>query len=79
MHCADIGAQTQSTAVSLKWSEAVLVEFRAQAEKEKELGLPMTPFMQGLDDELTCMQLQQGMFKSLNLSLTRVLRAQHVL
>ena len=79
LHCADIGAQTQSTAVSLKWSEAVLVEFRAQAEKEKELGLPMTPFMQGLDDELTCMQLQQGMFKSLNLSLTRVLRAQHVL
>ena len=60
LHCADIGAQTQTTEVSLKWSDAVLVEFRAQAQKEKELGLPMTPFMQGLDDELTCMQLQQG-------------------
>ena len=60
LHCADIGAQTQNAIVSLKWSHAVLDEFRAQAAKEKALGIPGTPFMQGLDDELVCMQLQQG-------------------
>ena len=79
LHCADIGAQTQTTAVSLKWSEAVLMEFRAQAEKEKELGLPMTPFMQGLDDELTCMQLQQGRSSSCRVLSIEIFRVQRIL
>ena len=60
LHCADIGAQTQCRSLSLKWTERCLAEFHAQALKEKELGLEPTPFMQGLDDELKRVQLQQG-------------------
>lgn len=73
LHCADIGAQTQKASVSLKWSQAVLDEFRAQATKEIALGLPETPFMQGLNDELVCMQLQQGFVTNIVIPLWTVL------
>ncbi|CAE7722770.1 Pde9a [Symbiodinium microadriaticum] len=35
-------------------------EFSNQCEKEKALGLPVTTFMDGLDDELQRMRLQHG-------------------
>ena len=60
LHSADIGAQTQSRSLALKWTERCLDEFASQGAKEKVLGLTLTPFMQGLDDELTRMQLQIG-------------------
>ena len=60
LHCADIGAQTQKRELALKWTERCLDEFAAQGAKEIELGLELTPFMQGLDLELTRMQLQVG-------------------
>jgi dual 3',5'-cyclic-AMP and -GMP phosphodiesterase 11 len=60
LHSADIGAQTQSRELANKWTERCLNEFALQGEKEKALGLELTPFMQGLDDELTRMQLQVG-------------------
>ena len=60
LHCADIGAQTQSKELALKWTERCLDEFASQGAKEKSLNLELTPFMQGLDNELTRMQLQVG-------------------
>ena len=60
LHCADIGAQTQSKELALKWTERCLDEFSSQGAKEKILNLELTPFMQGLDNELTRMQLQVG-------------------
>ena len=60
LHCADIGAQTQCRDLSLKWTERCLDEFSSQSAKEKSLNLELTPFMQGLDKELTRMQLQVG-------------------
>jgi hypothetical protein len=60
LHCADIGAQTQKKELALKWTERCLDEFASQGSMEKVLGLEPTPFMQGLDNELTRMQLQVG-------------------
>eukprot|EP00596_Hydrurales_sp_CCMP1899_P005532 CAMPEP_0119051604 /NCGR_PEP_ID=MMETSP1177-20130426/73165_1 /TAXON_ID=2985 /ORGANISM="Ochromonas sp, Strain CCMP1899" /LENGTH=413 /DNA_ID=CAMNT_0007030865 /DNA_START=1134 /DNA_END=2372 /DNA_ORIENTATION=- len=58
LHCADIGAQTQAKELALKWTERCLDEFASQGAKEKALGLPLTIFMQGLDDELIRMKTQ---------------------
>lgn len=60
LHCADIGAQTQERSVASKWTQRLVAEFQAQAQKEIDLHLPLTPFMHGLDDELKQMQLQSG-------------------
>jgi hypothetical protein len=60
IHCADIGAQTQKKELALKWGQRVLEEFRQQAKNEEKLKIPTAPFMQGLDQELACMKLQQG-------------------
>jgi len=60
LHCADLSGQALPYHIAIKWSEGCLSEFRNQARKEAELGLPLTPFMQGLDKEITCMQLQFG-------------------
>ena len=60
LHAADIGAQTQKRGLALKWTNRCLDEFSSQGAKEKLLELELTPFMQGLDDELTRMQLQVG-------------------
>ena len=59
-HSADIGAQTQATPLARKWGNVLMKEFATQAEREKTLGLVVTPFMMGLDDELTRNKLQSG-------------------
>jgi hypothetical protein len=54
------GAQSQKKELALKWSERCLAEFCSQNQKEIELGLPLTPFMDGLDKPLARMLLQAG-------------------
>jgi hypothetical protein len=44
--------------MAMRWGEKCIEEFRDQARKEKELGLPVTAFMTDLDDELNQMRLQ---------------------
>ena len=44
-------------------------EFDLQSKKEAELGLPVTPFMSGLDDELKIQQLQFGFVSNIVLPL----------
>jgi 3'5'-cyclic nucleotide phosphodiesterase len=75
LHCADIGAQTQKNELAIKWSDAVLNEFRSQAQREKVLGVALTPFMQGLDDEIACNHLQQGFIGNIVLPLWSALAA----
>jgi 3',5'-cyclic-nucleotide phosphodiesterase len=65
LHAADIGAQTQSQTVAMKWTDALTREFSSQAKKELDLGLPVTSMMHGLDDELKKMQLQASFVKGI--------------
>lgn len=51
VHTADIGAQTQSTAVALKWMERCYGEFRSQAQKEEMLGIVTSPFLHDLKED----------------------------
>ena len=50
IHSADLCNATKSFDVLYKWSKKVNQEFTGQVEDEKRLGLPVTEFMQGLDD-----------------------------
>jgi hypothetical protein len=43
--CADLGNEIRPTHISHKWATLVISEFFAQSDKERELDLPITPFM----------------------------------
>jgi len=60
LHSAYIGAQTQCREVALQWTDRLVAEFSSQAAREIEMGIPLTPFLHGLDDECKKMQLQVG-------------------
>jgi dual 3',5'-cyclic-AMP and -GMP phosphodiesterase 11 len=60
VHAADLSGQVLSPELSRKWGEKCIQEFRNQCTKEKELNLPVTAFMDGLDDEVQRMRLQHG-------------------
>lgn len=49
-HTADLYVPTLEHKVSLKWSDMVVKEFKAQALEEERRGLPLTPYYQGLDN-----------------------------
>jgi dual 3',5'-cyclic-AMP and -GMP phosphodiesterase 11 len=51
VHSADIGAQTQDLAISLLWTDCICEEFTDQVAQEAKLGLPISAYMAGLDDE----------------------------
>ena len=51
LHSADIGAQTLRLDQAQKWGERAMDEFMKQAENEKLLGVPPTPYLQCLEDE----------------------------
>merc|ERR1719181_852530 len=48
MHTADIANAFMPPTVSSRWSELLAEEFTNQVESERRLGLPVTPFMDGL-------------------------------
>ncbi|PRP87513.1 hypothetical protein PROFUN_00724 [Planoprotostelium fungivorum] len=45
MKCADLSNEIRSPQIGQRWAKLVLEEFFQQSDKEKELGLPMTAFM----------------------------------
>jgi len=51
LHCCDISGQTYPASLAARWDVMVLDEFAAQVTRERELGIPVTPHMDGLDDE----------------------------
>mmetsp|Transcript_26026 Transcript_26026/g.51916 ORF Transcript_26026/g.51916 Transcript_26026/m.51916 type:complete len:1410 (-) Transcript_26026:21-4250(-) len=50
LHAADLSNPCRQWESSSEWSRLVSVEFNAQVELEKELGLPFLPFMESHDD-----------------------------
>ena len=75
VHCADLSGQTMKLEIAQKWGNALMLEFAAQSSKEVELGLPVTPFMQGLDSELNKLQLQYGFVSNIVVPLWAALSA----
>eukprot|EP00753_Platysulcus_tardus_P009531 PLAT217.22.p1 GENE.PLAT217.22~~PLAT217.22.p1 ORF type:complete len:700 (-),score=407.86 PLAT217.22:285-2384(-) len=58
VHCADIGAQMLPPHVAARWGARCVEEFRTQAAAEADAGLPVTAFMENLDDSVTVAKLQ---------------------
>jgi len=50
IHCCDLYTPTLSVESSFMWSHRINQEFQMQSKHEAELGLPLTPFLIGLDD-----------------------------
>merc|ERR1712146_847501 len=50
VHAADIGNPYMVPEMSQKWSGLLAEEFACQADDERELGIPVTVFMDGLRD-----------------------------
>ena len=71
LHTADLAGQALTWPLASRWGEAVCTEFREQAFAEKELDLPLTPFMQGLDSETAVARLQSGFCEFVLLPLWR--------
>jgi GAF domain-containing protein len=53
IHCADLAHPTKGFHLCLQWSLLVRKEFTAQVAEEKQLGLPVTTFLDGLEDQKT--------------------------
>eukprot|EP01006_Ploeotia_vitrea_P035219 TRINITY_DN65846_c8_g15_i1.p1 TRINITY_DN65846_c8_g15~~TRINITY_DN65846_c8_g15_i1.p1 ORF type:complete len:850 (+),score=454.44 TRINITY_DN65846_c8_g15_i1:192-2552(+) len=58
LHTADLSAQVFPTPIATMWEDCVVREFIAQAERERELGLPVAPCTVGLTDPLKRAALQ---------------------
>ena len=43
LHCADIGHPAKEWKLHYKWTKQLLEEFFTQGDREKELGLPISP------------------------------------
>jgi hypothetical protein len=64
LHSADISNPVNfSFEVASDWAIRVAMEFTKQAEKEQQLKLPVTSFMQGLDSQYKIATMQIGFFK----------------
>lgn len=75
MHSADLSGQVMRLDLAEQWGDRLVTEFRQQAEKEAERHLPVTPYMQDLNSELSVMQLQQGFLSTIVVPLWAALAA----
>ncbi|GMH71204.1 hypothetical protein TrLO_g8583 [Triparma laevis f. longispina] len=60
IHTADLSTNCLALETAKTWGERCLAEFKHQASKEKELGLPITPFMAQLETESEQAKTQYG-------------------
>lgn len=60
LHAADLGGQLQPWPIAEKWSDAIVAEFRAQAQMELTAHVPITPHMHNIDSPLEAAELQSG-------------------
>lgn len=58
LHTCDLSGQTMCSSLAKAWTKGVLSEFIQQAEREAVEGIPVAPFMQGLDDRLNQVKTQ---------------------
>ena len=73
VHCADLSNPVYPTFdMTQQWCFRVCEEFSQQAEKEREIGLPVTSFMEGLTNEYSIAKLQIGFVNYVILPLWKV-------
>mmetsp|Transcript_16814 Transcript_16814/g.31201 ORF Transcript_16814/g.31201 Transcript_16814/m.31201 type:complete len:585 (+) Transcript_16814:2-1756(+) len=60
LHSADISNPLMPEDISLRWAEAIAQEFSEQVRDEKNLGLPVTTFMDNLRDPIAVAKSQLG-------------------
>lgn len=58
MHASDLSAQGYNTQIAVQWEERLTVEFKQQAKKEAEMGLPVASIMANLEDDAHRAQMQ---------------------
>ena len=58
VHACDLSGQTMTPKLAAQWEQRVLAEFMKQASEEESKGLPVAPFMQGLDNRLVQVKTQ---------------------
>mmetsp|Transcript_63449 Transcript_63449/g.112820 ORF Transcript_63449/g.112820 Transcript_63449/m.112820 type:complete len:522 (+) Transcript_63449:106-1671(+) len=62
LHAADIGHTISPLENNLRWGAAVQAEFSAQVSAERSLGVPVSSFMEGMDDPVKAAKSQIGFF-----------------
>ena len=60
VHTCDLSGQAYGEAVSNEWSDRIVQEFSAQAQRESDEGLPVSGFMANLDTPMAIAKLQFG-------------------
>lgn len=50
LHCSDLQNPAKPFDLAVAWGGKISQEFYNQVQNEKKLGLPVTPFMEGLED-----------------------------
>ena len=74
IHTADISnPAAPSFVIARDWCLRISREFHRQVAEERRLGLPVTDFMDGLDDEYAIAKQQQGFYRFMALPLFEVL------
>lgn len=68
LHAADISSSAKPWRLYSQWSERVCVEFRLQGDMERDLGLPVLPFMDRNSNEPIA-GIQSGFIKAICLPL----------
>ncbi|CEO94474.1 unnamed protein product (mitochondrion) [Plasmodiophora brassicae] len=58
VHASDLSAQGYNTQIAVQWEERLTVEFKQQAKKEAEMGLPVASIMANLEDDAHRAQMQ---------------------
>jgi hypothetical protein len=59
LHCSDLGNPAKPQGLSLQWTDRVLSEFYNQGDRERKLGLPITP---GFDRSKAAVEISQMKF-----------------
>ena len=75
VHCADFAGSARSLDDARGWTERLVNEFRAQAVQEAARGLPVTPFMSDLTDDIKVARLQAAFVAGIVLPLWRAAAA----
>lgn len=75
LHAADLSAQVLCPELAMKWGDLVIEEFIHQSNEEKRLNIPVTPFMDGLNEEVKKLRLQHGFIGNIVLPLWTALVA----
>eukprot|EP00753_Platysulcus_tardus_P009530 PLAT217.21.p2 GENE.PLAT217.21~~PLAT217.21.p2 ORF type:complete len:640 (-),score=383.73 PLAT217.21:136-2055(-) len=57
LHCADVSNPTNGPDMAVKWSNAIYEEWKIQGDKERELGLTISPFMDRNNPQLAKSQV----------------------